>query len=174
MGSKLTPIGAVARGLMAGAVGTLAMDLIWYARHRGEGGTTAFADWETAGGLDDWENAPAPAQVGKRLVEGLVKRELKAERARLTTNVVHWTYGMLWGAAYGIVVGSTRKPRTMYGLLFGPLVWSTAYVALPPTGIYKPMREYDAKTLWKDASAHLAFGLGTSAAYRVMAGRGWS
>ena len=89
MGSKLTPIGAVARGLMAGAVGTLAMDLIWYARHRGEGGTTAFADWETAGGLDDWENAPAPAQVGKRLVEGLVKRELKAERARLTTNVVH-------------------------------------------------------------------------------------
>ena len=79
---------------------------------------------------------------------------------------------MLWGAAYGIVVGSTRKPRTMYGLLFGPLVWSTAYVALPPTGIYKPMREYDAKTLWKDASAHLTFGLGTSVAYRIMAGRG--
>jgi hypothetical protein len=29
-----TPLGAVGRGLAAGAVGTLAMDLLWYARYR--------------------------------------------------------------------------------------------------------------------------------------------
>lgn len=50
-------------------------------------------------------------------------------------------------------------------------MWSTAYLVLRPTGISKPMRDYDAKTLWKDASAHLAFGLGTAASFKLLAGR---
>jgi hypothetical protein len=57
------------------------------------------------------------------------------------------------------------------GLLFGPVVWSTAYLVLPPTGIYQSMRHYDAKTLWKDASAHLAYGVGTAAIFKLLARR---
>ncbi len=172
MGSKVTPIEAVVRGMVAGAAGTVIMDLVWYARYRREGGTKRFLDWETAAGMDDWDNAPAPAQVGKRLVEGLLQRELKPDKARVTTNVVHWAYGMAWGAAYGVVAGSTKKPRTSYGLPFAALVWSSGYVVLPPTGIYKAMREYDATTLWKDATAHVAFGVGAAAAFRLLADRG--
>ena len=171
MGSKMTPMGAVVRGFIAGAAGTLVMDVVWYARYRRDGGTSDFADWETAAGLDRWEDSPAPAQIGKRVVEGLLQRELKPEKARLLTNVVHWIYGSLWGAAYGIVAGSTRRPRASLGLLFGPVVWSTAYVVLPPTGLYKPMREYDAKTLWKDASAHLAYGVAAATVFKLLAGR---
>jgi hypothetical protein len=37
-----TPLGAVGRGLIAGAVGSLAMDVLWYARYRrGYGGSQA-------------------------------------------------------------------------------------------------------------------------------------
>jgi hypothetical protein len=171
MGSKMTPMGAVVRGLLAGAAGTALMDGIWYARYRRDGGTSSLPGWETAAGLDSFEKAPAPAQVGRRMVEGLLQRELKPRSARLVTNVVHWGYGLAWGAAYGIVAASTRRPRAAYGLLFGPIVWSTAYLVLPPTGIYQPMRHYDAKTLWKDASAHLAFGMGTAAIFKLLAGR---
>ena len=171
MGSKTTPLGAVVRGLLAGAAGTAIMDGVWYARYRRDGGTSGFPEWETAAGLDSFEDAPAPAQVGKRVVEGLLRRELKPERARLVTNLVHWGYGLAWGAGYGIVAASTSRPRAAYGLLFGPLVWSTAYLVLPPTGIYQPMRRYDAKTLWKDASAHLAYGLGTATVFKLLAGR---
>jgi hypothetical protein len=109
--------------------------------------------------------------VGKRVVQGLGQRELKPDKARLVTNAVHWGYGIAWGAAYGIVAASTRRPRASWGLLFGPLVWSTAYLVLPPTGIYQRMRNYDATTLWKDASAHLAFGLGTAASFKLLAGK---
>ena len=171
MGSKMTPIGAVVRGVLAGAVGTAIMDGVWYARYRRDGGTSGFLEWETAAGLDSFQDAPAPAQVGRRVVEGLRQRELEPERARLVTNLVHWGYGIAWGAAYGIVAGSTSRPRTSWGLLFGPIVWSTAYLVLPPTGVYQPMREYDAKTLWKDAGAHLAFGAGTAASFKLLAGR---
>ncbi|HZD02439.1 MAG TPA: hypothetical protein VFA46_20280 [Actinomycetes bacterium] len=171
MGSKMTPMGAVVRGVLAGAAGTAIMDGVWYARYRRDGGTSGFPAWETAAGLDGWQDAPAPAQVGKRVMEGLRQRELKPERARLVTNLVHWAYGIAWGAGYGIVAASTRRPRARFGLLFGPIVWSTAYLVLPPTGIYQPMRHYDAKILWKDASAHLAYGVGTAASFKLLAGR---
>jgi hypothetical protein len=171
MGSRMTPIGAVVGGMLAGAAGTVIMDGVWYARYRRDGGTSGFLEWETASGLDRFEDAPAPAQVGRRVLEGLLQRELKPGSVRLVTNVVHWGYGLAWGAAYGIVAGSTRRPRASYGLLFGPIVWSTGYLVLPPTGIYKPIGQYDARTLWKDASAHLAFGVGTAATFKLLAGR---
>ncbi|HZD73189.1 MAG TPA: DUF1440 domain-containing protein [Actinomycetota bacterium] len=105
------------------------------------------------------------------MAEGLLRRELKPRSARLVTNLVHWGYGIAWGAAFGIAAGSIRRVRTTDGLLFGPIVWSTAYLVLPQTGIYKPIQEYDARTLWQDASAHLAFGVGTAAAFKLLAGR---
>jgi hypothetical protein len=95
----------------------------------------------------------------------------KPDKARLFTNVVHWGYGLAWGGSYGIVAGSTRRPGATWGLLFGPIVWSTAYLVLPPTGIYQPMRHYDRRTLWKDASAHLAYGVGAAASFKLLAGR---
>lgn len=85
-----TPLGAVVRGLLAGAIGTLAMDLVWFARYRRGGGQSPFLDWEFSAGLDSWENAPAPAQVGKRIYEGFMQRELPPSRAALTNNLVPW------------------------------------------------------------------------------------
>jgi hypothetical protein len=69
------------------------------------------------------------------------------------------------------VAASARRPRASYGLVLGPIVWSTAYLVLPATGIYKPMRDYDAKTLWRDASAHLAYGVGAATIFKTLAGR---
>jgi len=168
-GRGITPLGAIARGVGAGAVGTAAVDLIWFGRHRRGGGTSNLVDWEFSKGLDDWEAAPAPVQVGRRLVEGFLQRELNPDKAALTNNATHWGYGLLWGALYGILAGSLRSARVRYGAIFGPLVWASAHAVLPAAGLYKPMWEYDAKTLGKDLSAHLGYGLGTAAAFRALA-----
>jgi hypothetical protein len=168
--SKPTPLGAVARGLIAGAVGTAAMDLVWFARYRRGGGTDKLVNWEFSSGLTDWESAPAPAQVAKRVMEGFLQREIPPERAPLINNVVHWSYGMLWGALYGIVAGSLRSRRTAYGLALGPIVWGSAYAVLPLAKLYKPMWEYDPGTLAKDLGAHMAYGAGTAGAFRLLTG----
>ena len=97
---------AVVRGLVAAAVGTAAMDALLFARYRRGGGETRFADWEFSAGLDSWEDAPAPAHVGKRLVEGLFADRASPQRARLVNNVTHWAFGIANGAAYGLVAGS--------------------------------------------------------------------
>lgn len=165
-------VSRAARGAIAGAAGTLAMDLVWYRRYRRSGGTDSFLDWEFSTGTDSYENAAAPAQVGKRVVEGLFDTQLKPDTAGFTNNVVHWATGVGWGALHGLVVGSTPSASPAAGLATGATAWLTAYGVLGAAKLYQPMWKYDVVTLGKDLSAHLLFGLGTGAAFRaLLAGR---
>jgi hypothetical protein len=59
-----TPLGAIGRGLVAGAVGTLAMDLLLHRRYRRGGGKQHFFAWEFPSGLSSWDEARVPGQVG--------------------------------------------------------------------------------------------------------------
>jgi hypothetical protein len=163
-----TPLGAVARGIVAGAAGTAAMDALLFGRYRRGGGTSSAEEWESSEGMSSWEDAPAPAQVGKRLLEGLFDRKLPPTRARLVNNVTHWAFGMFAGAQYGIVAESLPKHRILYGLPFGAAVWASGYVILPAAKLYQPIWEYDAKTLAKDLSAHVVYGVATAGALRLL------
>jgi hypothetical protein len=166
--SVKTPLWAIAGGSAAGLVGTAAMDVLWFARYRRDGGGDGFLSWEFSSNVSNWDEAPAPAQVGKRLLEGLFERELAPRRDRLVNNVTHWVYGMLGGAQYGLVAGSLRTPRVRHGVPFGAGVWGTAYVVLPAMGLYRPIWRYDRATLAKDLSAHLVYGVATSAAMQLL------
>jgi hypothetical protein len=163
-----TPLGAVGRGLAAGAVGTLAMDGLLYVRYRRGGGKRDFLTWEFSADLSSWDDAPAQAQVGRRLFEGLFQTKLPLDRAAPVSNITHWAYGLLSGALYGIAAESLSQPRIWYGLPFGAGVWAVDYAVLPAAGLYKPIWEYDRKTLASDLSAHLVYGTATAAALRLM------
>jgi Protein of unknown function (DUF1440) len=164
----LTPVGAVVAGLVSGAAGTAAMDTFLFVRCRLGGGKRSLEEWEFSEDLSGWEDAPAPAQVGKRLVEGLFQVELPPSRAQLVNNVTHWAYGLLNGALYGIVVGSLPRRRVSYGLPFGVSVWAGDYVVLPAAKLYQPIWDYDAKTLAKDFMGHLVYGVATATAMRLL------
>lgn len=165
----ITPLGAVWRGLVAGAVGTAAMDWLWFWRYKRDHGEGSFRSWEFSSGICSWEQAPPPAQIGKRLVEGVFQHEVPAERAPLVNNITHWGYGMLGGAQYGLVAGSLTSPRILYGIPFGAAVWTASYVVLPLAHLYKPIWKYDPGTLAKDLSAHLVYGLTTAIAFDLLA-----
>jgi hypothetical protein len=169
--AALSPTGAIVRGLLAGAAGTAAMDTLLFARYRRGGGDSGFRAWETSAGLTSWDAAPAPAQVGKRLVEGLFAVELPPTKARSINNATHWAYGMLGGAQLGVVAGSLPRVRIGYGIPFGAGVWSAGYVVLPAARLYQPIWEYDRRTLANDFSAHLVYGLATATALRLLVAR---
>jgi hypothetical protein len=164
----MSPIGAVIRGIVAGVIGTAAMDALLFARYRRGGGDSPFAAWEFSSGITSWEDAPAPAHVGKRLVEGLFQTELPPTRAPLVNNVMHWGYGILNAVQYGLVAGSLSEPRIRYGAPFGAAVWGSDYVILPAAKLYDPIWSYDAKTLANDLSAHLVYGLATATGLRLL------
>ncbi|GAG11200.1 unnamed protein product [marine sediment metagenome] len=152
---------------IAGAVGTAAMDALWYVRYRRGGGTSTFEKWETSAGLDSWDDAPAPAKFGELVVKDVLHRDPPPQRARLVNNTVHWTTGAGWGVLLGVLQAVINRQRIWHGIPFGAAVWLQSYAVLAPVKLYKPIWEYDAKTLGKDLSAHLVYGLSTAAVLRA-------
>ena len=164
---RLTPLGAVGRGLLAAAIGTCdgpAVVLALQAGRRREQlcglGVLGWAG-RLGQSLCAWQDRTAtvrglsPASTG-RPIRG----------AHQQSQALELSYGAGWGALFGIVVGSANQPRARFGLVFGPLVFGTSYVLMPLAQLYKPLWEYDATTLWKDFSAHLLYGVVTAAAFR--------
>jgi hypothetical protein len=150
----MTPLGALGRGLLAGIAGTAAM--------------TAYQELLADNGdskKPTWEDAPAPAQVARRILKGLFHEDVSADRIPLLTNLMHWAYGTGWGGVYGLVQGTVRANPVLNGLLFGTSVWGMSYAQLVPMGIYEPPWTYPAKTVAKDLSYHLVYGLGVAAAF---------
>lgn len=164
----LTPLAAVAGGLLAGVVGTVCLDTVQYLKYRRAGGTDSPLAWEFAP-VRTWEQAPDPGQVARRVIEGFTQRKLPDRWAFPVSTAMHWAYGSGAAALYGILAGSLHRPRAAYGLPFGAAVWAAGYVILPEGGLYKPIWDYDAKTLAWDLTGHLAYGAGTGVTFRLLA-----
>src|SRR5829696_3237699 len=132
---RTTPLGAVAKGLVAGAAGTGAM--------------TAY-QLAVAKAMDSGSSY-TPAEVGKRVIEGVLRREVPEERMETLNNAVHALYGTSWGPVYGIVQSSLHPRRARHGVAFAALVWG-----MPP------------QTVALDFSYHLVYGLAVAGAYGAL------
>jgi hypothetical protein len=158
MKSAVGLIAAMGRnGFAAGVAGCVAMDAVLYARYRADDGGSSFVVWEFRSVPAGFDDAPAPAQVGRLLAER-AHVHVADRFAGATNNVVHWATGITWGL---FASGLRLLPRIgpmKGGLLAGVSAWATSYIVLSKLKIYKPITEYDAKTLWRDLSAHLVFG----------------
>ena len=95
----ITPLAAVAGGLLAGVVGTVCLDTVAYLWHRRAGGQKSPLGWEF-GPIDGWENAPDPGKVAKREIEGCTQRELPDRWAWPISTAMHWAYGQAVRYAY--------------------------------------------------------------------------
>lgn len=160
----------LARGMVAGAVGTLAMDLVWYRRYRAGGGEDGFVDWEFATGVSSFDEASAPGQFARK-VTAAIGIDLPDQTAALATNAMHWITGIGYGAAHGLLQDRPRN-LAVAGLLTGAGTFANSYATLGALGIYEPMWKYDRQTLAKDFTAHLTFGVATGLAYRLLESAG--
>lgn len=157
-------------GVVAGAVGTLCMDLLWYRRYRSGGGTQPFLAWETSEGTNSYEEAAAPARTAKAVAE-LAGVELPDSSARAVNNAVHWLTGLAWGKAHGLAACVTGSSNPVVGLGTGTVAWATSYAVLPSLGVYENVTEYEARVLWEDLRAHLLYGAALGMIYRLLSPR---
>jgi len=106
----LTPLAAVAGGLLAGAVGIVCLDAVQYLRYRRAGGEESPLAWEFAP-VRSWEQAPAPGQVARRVIEGFTQRKLADRWAFPISTAMHRAYGSSAAALYGVLAGSLPDPH---------------------------------------------------------------
>ena len=158
----------LAVGALSGALGTAAMDLLWYRRYRRDGGQDSAWSWETAEGVTTWDEASAPGKLGEKVEQLVTGSPPPDSWARPTTNLVHWATGAAWGLQYAALTAGPTKHPVRRALALGPVAWLSGYVLLPLAGVYKPIWDYDAETLGKDLSAHLVYGATTSAAFALL------
>ncbi|GAA5141884.1 hypothetical protein [Pseudonocardia adelaidensis] len=156
------------RGMIAGAVGTAAMDLVWFSRYRRGGGKDPLLRWEFGGDVLSWADASAPGQFGQNVERIVTGRQPPEGWARTTTNVVHWATGIGWAVQYSVLAGRPARHPVIRAVALGPVVWLSGYVTLALTGVYEPIWKYDVRTLADDLSAHFVFGLTTSATYAAL------
>lgn len=166
--SATTPLGAVGRGLLAGALGTGAMTAWQTLSAKLESSVESSAETPSEPAQDPWEQASAPAKVAKRISEGVFRHEVSPALIPLLTNVTHWGYGTGWGAVYGLVAGTVGRSRLRDGLLFGTAVWTMSYVQLVPMGLYEVPWKTPVKDLTLDLSYHLVYGVGVAGGYRLL------
>jgi len=146
------PLGAVARGLAAGAAGTAAMTLY----------QTAVAK------IRGTEASTTPAEVGKRVIRGVFHRRFDEDHTGALNNAMHWSYGTGWGTAYALTEGLADVPVLPRGLAFGTLVWGASLLELPAMKLAPPVWEYPPLELALDVSYHLVYGAAVAAAYAAL------
>lgn len=156
---RKTPLAAIVQGLCAGVIGnavfTAYQELVM---KRGE---------DDSGPPKDWSETPEPAQVGQRVAEGVFEREVPLEQAGLVTKIVHWVYGTSWGAVYGVIEESVRRPLVS-GVALTGTVMASDYTLLPAMKLYEPPWKYPPTTLARDFANHLVHGLAIAGAYRAL------
>ena len=139
---------AVGKGLLAGAVGTVAMTV----------SSTVEAKLRERGS----SSAPADA-AGKVL--GVQPRD-EAGEARFAT-VVHWAYGTSWGAVRGLLqaIGLDGGRATVAHFA---AVWGSAQVMLPALEVAPPMWESPPEEIAIDAFHHAVYVIATGLAFAAL------
>lgn len=130
--------GAATRGLVAGLAGTAAMTAAQTAYYKATGS----------------EGSTIPAEVGKRIIRGVLQREVGDEHTEALNNAMHWLYGTSWGTLYGL---ASRRPGR--GLAFALTVWGASLVELPAMGLAPPVWEMAPAAIAPDLGFHLLYGV---------------
>jgi hypothetical protein len=162
----------VLKGLAAGVAGVAAMTVHQEIRKRlasrdaqAEPGDP---NADGSGQPNPWESAPAPAQVGKRLIEGVLGWRVPSQAIPALTQVMHWSYGTLWGGVYAVGRDLTGRRAQLPGPVFGLGVWAASYVQLVPLGIYKPPWKYPLGSLADEIGFHLTYGTTVALTYALL------
>ena len=110
---------ATGKGMLAGVAGTALMTAYQEAvsRTRGRSATA-----EQLREPRTWAEAPAPAQLAKKVSEGVFNERVVKRQAPLITNLVHWSYGAALGGAYGLAASRLQRSAALQGLAFGTAV----------------------------------------------------
>lgn len=141
---------AAGRGMLAGAIGTVAM--------------TASSTLDAK--LRDRPASSAPSDAaGKTL--GVQPRDPEGQ-ARFAT-VVHWSYGTGWGALRGALATAGLEGVPAVAAHFGA-VWGSSLVMLPGLGIAPPVWSQPVTETAFDALHHLVYASATSLAWYAVGG----
>jgi hypothetical protein len=143
---RLGDIGsAIGKGLVAGAVGTLAI--------------TAFQLLETK--VTGREESTVPADAAGKVLEIQPRNE---EGQTRLNQVTHWLYGIAWGVPRALLGLIGMRDPAATAVHFGA-VWGSAISMPAALDVAPPPTEMEPKELAMDAARHAVYAVATGLAF---------
>lgn len=170
---RISPLRALVGGLVAGAMASFVQNLFFKATARVMPGQPegAFTPVEPA------QHGEMPTHtVARRVVEGLMARELSPDAKALGGQVVHYAFGSLWGGLYGILGETYPGMRSPVGMVaYSTAVWGIAdNLILPAFNLSAWPNAYPARNHAYAWGAHLAYGAALWGSYEAIERVPWA
>jgi hypothetical protein len=165
-----TPLGSLARGLAAGALGSAVQTLFFDVSRRihvePAPAKGAFSPPEEA-----QRDESASETIARRFVMGMMARgPLDEEAKKRGAAVVHYATGAAFGAAWALTRESFPSLRGPLGVIgFSVATWMVGdNLLLPALHVSGPMSAYPLETHAYAWAAHLVFAAATAATYETL------
>jgi hypothetical protein len=161
--------GKLAKSLIAGAVGGLAAS---YAMNQFQSLWTAVTEemskrqgdpQQSSGGED------ATVKTAEAISERVFHRELTDAEKKWAGPAVHYAFGTLMGAVYGVLAETVPAAGSGHGAAFGTAVWLTVdEIGVPALGLAQPPSQTPASSHIKALASHLVYGVTTDLTIRTI------
>jgi len=177
------PARSVLAGLAAGIAETLAMDAIsvaWsFGRRRifdgrerslfHQGGRPDVERAKKLGKSSGDSESVITAKLAERIAEPILGRRLSDSERHYGGQIVHYGYGALLGAAYGLSGQRLGAVRSGHGTLFGAATWMGGVnIALPLLKLMKPPHKHSFGEHAFSLVSHLGYGLALQSVYTLL------
>jgi hypothetical protein len=140
----------VARGLLAGAIGTAAMTVSSTIEQKLRGREAS--------------TAPADAAMKVLGIEGFCDDGAKSR----FSNAVHWAYGTAWGVPRALLDAAGVDPAAATAA-HGAALCGSEQIMLPALGVAPPLWEWGVAEIAIDALHHAVYTVATGVAYAMTA-----
>ncbi|WP_426751095.1 DUF1440 domain-containing protein [Myxococcus sp. Y35] len=148
-----------AMGAAAGLLGTLAMTSV---TSKLPSLISRLLEEESSGGAQE----SSTEKVARKALSPLGVR-VEGQRKKRLGNLVHLTYGTMWGAIYGALWSRTPLLGKLWGLGFGTVLFLAGdEVAVPALKLSPPPNKTPASSHLGALAAHWVYGATTETAFR--------
>jgi putative membrane protein len=106
------------------------------------------------------EGEDATVKTAKAISQNLFHHQLTESEKKWAGPVVHYSFGTLVGAAYGLLAETAPAFRASYGTVYGTAVWLAAdEIGVPAAGLAGPPLETPATSHMKAFASHIVYGV---------------
>lgn len=155
-----TPMGALFRGLIAGAIGAGAQSLFFKLVKAPRQSKPPPGE-----GKPEGDDVSALQAMAERTTADLLKRPAPESAKPKIATAIHVLFGAMWGGLYGLARESARFPPQ----LFGAAVWMLGdNLLLPAFRLAAWPHRYSLKEHRYALGAHMAYGMSTAGSYALL------
>jgi putative membrane protein len=152
----------IAIGAVGGLIGTVVLEKISSTLYERENLQAKTRENELLASGDP------PMQLANRISDDVLRLNLPDEKKEKLAMGIHYAFGAIAGAMFGVVAPRAPFLSTGFGALYGTLFWIVGdEIGMPIMGISKPSQDYPWQTHARAWTAHVGYGAAVVGTFRL-------